>query len=169
MSQINDEFMEAFKHLDILCKDIFNSDKGITSYINSMENCPYGEQAIPYWNQSLKKLKKLRHIRNSYAHDIGTSYNNICTQSDIDWLNNFYNCILNSTDPLALYEKNTSTYNTTFVPVDRLDKNKKNIQTYDNNHSDVPIHTSMEFISILIIAAALIIAIMLVIYILMFA
>ena len=37
MTRINDEFMEAFKHLDKICKEMFNAEKGVTSYIDEME------------------------------------------------------------------------------------------------------------------------------------
>lgn len=37
MSKLNDAFMESYKHLDKICREIFNSDKGITTYIDTMQ------------------------------------------------------------------------------------------------------------------------------------
>lgn len=107
MSHSNEEFMEAFKHLDKICKEIFNSEKGVTSYINAMEKITNGDRYVSNWNYTLMMLKGLRHIRNQYAHEIGSSYDNICAPEDIEWLKSFYNEIMNTTDPLAQYRKAT--------------------------------------------------------------
>lgn len=107
MSHSNEEFMEAFKHLDKICKEIFNSEKGVTSYIDAMEKITNGDRYVSNWDYVLKRLKKLRHIRNQYAHEIGSSYDNICVPEDIEWLKSFYNEIMNTTDPLAQYRKAT--------------------------------------------------------------
>ena len=107
MSHSNEEFMEAFKHLDKICKEIFNSEKGVTSYIDAMEEITNGDRYVSNWNYTLKMLKGLRHIRNQYAHEIGSSYDNICVPEDIEWLKSFYNEIMNTTDPLAQYRKAT--------------------------------------------------------------
>ena len=40
MSQINDEFMEAYKRIDKFCKDAFGTEKGVTSYIDEMRENP---------------------------------------------------------------------------------------------------------------------------------
>ena len=96
MSHSNEEFMEAFKHLDKICKEIFNSEKGVTSYIDAMEEITNGDRYVSNWNYTLKMLKGLRHIRNQYAHEIGSSYDNICVPEDIEWLKSFYNEIMNN-------------------------------------------------------------------------
>lgn len=108
MTQINDEFMESFKHLDKICKEIFDTEKGITAYIDSMESISNGSRYVSNWNSTLKRLKELRHIRNTYAHEIGTSYEDICSSYDIEWLDDFYRSIMNTTDPLALYRQATA-------------------------------------------------------------
>ena len=103
MSEINDEFMEAFKHLDKICREMFHAERGITTYINEMERIPNGSGVVSNWNSTLRRLKELRHIRNQYSHEIGTSYTELCTWEDVDWLNVFYEDILNTRDPLAQY------------------------------------------------------------------
>lgn len=36
MTNLNNDFMESYKHLDKICKEIFNSEKGVTTYIGPM-------------------------------------------------------------------------------------------------------------------------------------
>lgn len=107
MTRINDDFMEAYKRLDVLCKDIFQSDRGITTYIDTMQNIKSGAYYVPGWNTTLRTLKTLRHIRNNYTHEVNTSYSDICSQEDIVWINDFYDSILATRDPLAVYAKAT--------------------------------------------------------------
>lgn len=105
MSRLNDEFMEAYKSLDKICREMFHGDKGVTAYIDEMQGIHNGAKYVSSWDATLRKLKELRHIRNNYAHEVGTTYTDICTQADIDWLNNFYNAILHTEDALAEYRK----------------------------------------------------------------
>lgn len=37
MTNLNNDFMESYKHLDKICKEIFNSEKGVTTYIDTMK------------------------------------------------------------------------------------------------------------------------------------
>ena len=60
---------------------------------------------IPNWKTDLSTLKILRHIRNQIAHNEGSFNQNLCTQNDIDWLNNFHMRIMEQTDPLSLLRK----------------------------------------------------------------
>ena len=108
MTRINDEFMEAFKHLDKICKEMFNAEKGVTSYIDEMERISSGPRYVPNWNFVLRRLKDLRHIRNTHSHEIGTSYGDICSPEDVQWLESFYSEIMNTTDPIAQYRKATA-------------------------------------------------------------
>ncbi len=93
-------FIEEYKKLDNLCKDLFNSDKGVTEYINALE-----EKGVNYLSKSDKddyyKLKHYRHIRNEIAHDVGKNEKNMCTELDVIWIKQFYKRILNTSDPLA--------------------------------------------------------------------
>lgn len=43
MTQLNDEFMEAYKQLDKICKEMYENEKGVTTYIDEMENQRNGE------------------------------------------------------------------------------------------------------------------------------
>lgn len=109
MAGRNDEFMESYKHLDKICREIFNNEKGITTYINEMEANRNGAFYVASWNKTLRKLKKYRHIRNIYVHEVGSGELDICTIEDIQWLNGFYDIIMQSQDPLAQYRKNKAT------------------------------------------------------------
>jgi hypothetical protein len=108
MTQINDEFMEAYKHLDKICREIFSAEKGVTTYIDEMREISDGSRFVSSWNNVLNRLIQLRKIRNDYAHEVGNAYEDICSPADIQWLNDFYNAILLTSDPLALYRKATS-------------------------------------------------------------
>ena len=110
MTNLNNDFMESYKHLDKICKEIFNSEKGVTTYIDTMKEVNDGNRYVPLWNKTLYKLKHYRHIRNNYVHEVGTSQYDICTRDDIEWLNNFYKEIMKTTDPLARYRRDKSSY-----------------------------------------------------------
>lgn len=99
----NDEFMEAYKHLDKICREIFKNEKGITTYIDEMEAKRSGAFYVGSWDATLRKLKEYRHIRNAYVHEVGTSDLEICGEEDINWLKGFYEDIMQRRDPLAQY------------------------------------------------------------------
>ena len=98
-------FIKSYKHLDNLCKDI--NGIGITGYINDMEDRPSAEYHIAGWKQDYLKLKHYRYIRNQIAHENYAEEENMSSPEDTVWLDNFYNRIINQTDPLALYYKET--------------------------------------------------------------
>lgn len=102
MIELNVEFQERYKRLDALCRDLFSSKDGVTRYIQEMENTPYQyRKLILNWDSIYKQLKHLRHLRNQLAHEVGALTSELCTESDINRLTDFYNSILNTTDPLA--------------------------------------------------------------------
>lgn len=102
MIGLNVKFQEEYKRLDALCKDIFSSNDGVSRYIYEMENT-YSQyiRLIFNWDSVYKQLKHLRWIRNQLAHEIGAFEVALCTEDDIEWLTDFYNSILERTDPLA--------------------------------------------------------------------
>ena len=70
MDNINILFFEEYKRADKLCREIYNSDKGITSYIDDIKNESSSyKKDIPEWYTCLETLKKLRHKRNILAHE----------------------------------------------------------------------------------------------------
>ena len=110
MSNLNYIFFEEFKHLEKLCREIYQSNSGVSDYINDMEKVSAKDfRNIKDWERDLKQLKRLRKIRNTLAHVEGAFSQNICTQNDIDWLKEFYQRIMKQTDPIALLRQNSKT------------------------------------------------------------
>ena len=128
MRELNIEFLEQYKRLDKLCKDIFSSSEGVSSYILDMESKSYKEkQTVAHWDIIYNQLKHARHMRNKLAHeiDIDTKY---CEQLDIDWIKQFYESILNQTDPLALLRKANQYVTPTTVALDNKVKTNSTIK-----------------------------------------
>lgn len=98
-------FMQSYKRLDNLCKDLFRSSQGVTSYIEAMEKCRRGANAIAQWKNDYLKLKHYRYIRNRIAHDNNADESLLCKKEDARWIDGFYNRIINGQDPLTLYRK----------------------------------------------------------------
>lgn len=102
MIELNVKFQEKYKQLDFLCKDIFSSKDGVSKYISVMENTsPSYSRLVIGWEYIYKQLKHFRWIRNQLAHQVGAFDSDLCTDSDIQWLSDFYNSVLRRTDPLA--------------------------------------------------------------------
>ena len=100
-------FMKASKHLDNLCRDM--NGVGVTGYIEDMEkSSTTGSYYVSGWNNDYLKLKRYRYIRNQIAHENYADEDNMCSDEDTAWLEDFYQRIMNQSDPLALYhtEKN---------------------------------------------------------------
>ncbi len=93
-------FLQSYKRLDNLCKDLLSSDKGVTTYIEYLERINQNKFKDDYY-----KLKHYRYVRNKIVHENNASEENMCTSSDIEWIENFYSRILNRTDPLTLHHK----------------------------------------------------------------
>ena len=96
-------FMDSYKHLDKICREIFNEPKGVASYINEMKNIYDGKSYVNSWEEDLKNLKYYLYVRNRIAHDVACTEENMSSLEDVSWLDNFYSRILNQTDPLSLY------------------------------------------------------------------
>ncbi len=101
-------FLQSYKRLDNLCKDIFSSESGVTSYIESMESIPAGAYKISGWHDDYLQLKHYRYVRNRIVHDNYADEDTLCNEGDVEWLETFCQRIMNSQDPLALYRKATS-------------------------------------------------------------
>lgn len=102
MLELNVKFQEKYKQLDLLCKDIFSSKEGVSEYIKEMENTnSQFSRYILDWANVYKQLKHMRWLRNQLAHEVGAFNFYLCSDYDLKWLNDFYNSILNRTDPLA--------------------------------------------------------------------
>lgn len=95
-------FFEEYKSLDNLCKDILESEKGVSEYIERMEKEERGRMIVADWDRDYKRLKSMRYIRNRLAHDDGAYENDLCTGKDIAWVSDFQARIMNEEDPLTV-------------------------------------------------------------------
>ncbi|MBR4470820.1 MAG: hypothetical protein IKS54_05835 [Erysipelotrichaceae bacterium] len=97
MNETEKELVEEYKKLDLLLKDMYQSDTGVSEYISRME-LTSGAYVVPGWEQDLKRLKHVRHIRNKIMHEEDDS---LCSESDIDFVLDFYDRLMEQDDPLA--------------------------------------------------------------------
>lgn len=103
MSDINVAFLEEFKRLDNLCRTAFATEKGVTTYIDTMKAAPLSAFAgIDGWDSTLRTLIKLRSVRNKLSHEVGSMDGDLCTDADIDWLSQFYLKIKSKSDPISI-------------------------------------------------------------------
>lgn len=102
MNNIILNFLEVYKNLDELCKQIFSSDIGVSKYIEEMDKELQGSFYVADWEKDYKKLKHMRWVRNQLVHDINSFQENIVTIDDIDWLKQFQGRIIKCTDPFSL-------------------------------------------------------------------
>lgn len=105
MANINLEFLDSYKHLDKLCREMYGTNGGVSAYIEDMENknSPYNDVD---WKTTYAMLKKLRWIRNRLVHDSDISIeDDFCSEEQVTWLNMFYERIMATDDPLARYRR----------------------------------------------------------------
>ena len=95
--------MDSYKHLDKICGEMFNANRGVSAYIDEMTSIFDGNFYVSSWEEDLKKLKYCRFVRNRIAHDVACTEDNMCSFEDVEWLEDFYSRIMNQTDPLSLY------------------------------------------------------------------
>lgn len=109
MSNIILEFLEAYKSLDELCKQILSSDSGISKYIDEMSNERQGYMMVDCWEKDYKQLKKMRWIRNRLVHETNSFEDNLINVEDIEWLKTFRSRIMGCTDPFSLLYQTRNT------------------------------------------------------------
>lgn len=103
MNQIDNDFFEAYKHLDKLCGEIFDCRNGISEYITQMESLPRGHRLVSNWDSDYKNLKHIRWVRNQIAHE--SSCCAISNREDIEFAELFYTRIMNQDDPFSRLRK----------------------------------------------------------------
>ena len=95
------EFMNEYKRLDNLCKDVFRSDAGVSRYIEAMNSYWNNEYSVNGWTSDLNNLKRYRHIRNRIVHENDIKAADLCDENDAMWIAEFYDRIIEIDDPLA--------------------------------------------------------------------
>ena len=100
-------FIESYKHLDKICGEMFETQYGVSAYIEEMLNNPHGSFLVRGWENDLKQLKHYRWIRNQIVHEPDCYEETMCEAGDYECLDDFYERIINQTHPLAMYRKAT--------------------------------------------------------------
>ena len=103
---LNSEFLNEFKKLDKLLSEVYGELHGVTAYIEEMKNSD--GFYISGWNEDFKRLKTLRNIRNKLVHEVDYDEIDRVTKDDIEYIKDFYKCILKNTDPLAQLRKKSA-------------------------------------------------------------
>ena len=99
MDNVQIELLEEYKYVDAICRDMLGAEKGVTTYIEQLDETPMTVRYwITEWNDEYRQLKHIRWLRNQIAHSTGYVE---CTQSDLDWLKGFHNRLLTQQDLLA--------------------------------------------------------------------
>ena len=98
-------FMEEYKKPDSLCQDMYHTQKGVTTYIEKMENTYGATYVIPGWKKDYETLKGYRHLKNRIAHEPDVYEEDECDEYDEEWIYDFHQRIMNQEDPLGLYRK----------------------------------------------------------------
>ena len=93
------ELLDEYKYVDAICRDMFGTKKGVSAYIEQLDETPMTVRYwITEWNDEYRQLKHIRWLRNQIVHSTGYVE---CTQSDLDWLKGFHNRLLTQQDLLA--------------------------------------------------------------------
>lgn len=103
MNEIELEFLEEYKHLEKLLNDVFEVQHGVSEYIKILEEKEHlGSHIVTGWTDDYYGLKHVRHIRNKITHDQDASG---CEENDIYFVKDFYERVMNQSDPLTLFNK----------------------------------------------------------------
>lgn len=103
MQKLQQDFFEEFKRLDAICRDMLGAERGVSAYIEQMEETPAALWArVPGWKDDYYALKHLRWVRNKIAHETGFDG---CTPDDLQSLAGFTRRVLTQQDPLALLRR----------------------------------------------------------------
>lgn len=103
MTDVEMRFFDEYKKLDALCKDMYAFEKGVTDYLNNMEeNFQQGTHTVRGWDRDYRAIKRLRHIRNLIGHEAGDSG---CREADYLELQKLHLRFLRREDSLALLKK----------------------------------------------------------------
>ncbi len=120
-------FMDSYKHLDKICREMFNANRGVSAYIDEMISLSDGGFYVSSWEEDLKNLKYCRFVRNRIVHDVACTEENMSSSEEVEWLEEFYSRIMNQTDPLSLYclAKSGEDNNAVTTPVHTNEENQK--------------------------------------------
>lgn len=133
MRELNIESQEQYKRIDKLCREMYSSKEGVSTYIQDMENTFYDVRCgVNDWDKVYKELKHVRWMRNQLAHDVSID-TDFCEQSDIEWVKWFYNCIIECNDPLAIVYNNKKQLASKKSVIDKKNIAYNNLQEKNTN------------------------------------
>lgn len=92
---------------------------------------------IPNWKNDMQQLIRLRHIRNDLAHRENAFQDQICTQEDINWIRNFYERILNRSDPIAMLHRKAKADSQTMQYINKVGNDKDITKSKKNAYAAV--------------------------------
>lgn len=106
MEELNYRFFELFNKVDRLCVQVYQNEHGLADYIEDMRSISvYSVEDIPDWERDLFQLITLRNIRSSLINSPDAFQDTLCTQEQMQWLEEFHQRILDRQDPMALLEE----------------------------------------------------------------
>ena len=92
MDAVQIELLDEYKYVDAICRDMLGAEKGVTAYIEQLDETPMTVRYwITEWNDEYRQLKHIRWLRNQIAHSTESVE---CSQADLDWLKGFHNRLL---------------------------------------------------------------------------
>ena len=104
MKVLNTDIYDEYKRLDKFFSYMFSGRDGVTEYIKQMENAALYRYYVPTWDEDLRQLKRMRHLRNKLAHEVEFDAD-LCTESDILFVKAFYTRLFNCSDPLSIIRR----------------------------------------------------------------
>ena len=69
MDAIQIEFLDEYKYVDKICREMLGTEKGVTAYIEQLDETPVTVRYwITEWNDEYRQLKHIRWLRNQIVH-----------------------------------------------------------------------------------------------------
>ena len=106
MEELNYRVFDLFSKVDKICIEVYQNEHGLADYIEDMRSINVNTvENIPDWEADLYYLINLRNARNALVSSPGAFQEELCTWEQVQWLERFYQRVLDRQDPLALLEE----------------------------------------------------------------
>ena len=135
---------------------MYGNKQGISSYIEDMKALP-GHRFVSNWNEDLNQLKHYRRMRNQIVHEPNCSEETMCEPGDVEWLNCFYDQIMQQTDPLALYHQAVNPHPTVKSTRNTPKEQPKPTYPVSPDQSENALKTACKWIALLIVVIFLVV------------
>lgn len=135
---------------------------GVTGYIEDMEHIANGEYYVPGWKEDYFQLKHYRYIRNQIAHENYADEDNMCSDEDAVWIENFYKRIMVQSDPLALHYKATKPHLAGKISAPNIQSNQY-IPSHSNTYKPIRKKVGLAVV-MLLLAIAVVVLILFVLF-----